>query len=82
MAATVVENGVNVNGLKEVTPNGSRPRTPSLQNLSLTEYSTNPSPPQGSPRNKLKDVIPDEFMLPNGYPDVWFSSARSLIEFN
>jgi threonine dehydratase len=69
-----VENGVvNGNGLT----NGSRPSTPSLNTLSLTEYSTNPSPPRASPRSKIRDLIPDEFILPNGYPDVF---SLSLLE--
>ncbi|RDL31177.1 Threonine dehydratase [Venustampulla echinocandica] len=44
-------------------------RTPSLSSLSLTEYSTNPSPPSATPKSKTKGVIPEEFLLPNGYPD-------------
>ncbi|KAE9366673.1 threonine dehydratase-like protein [Stipitochalara longipes BDJ] len=65
-----MENGVVVNGNGNgiVAENG-RPRTPSLNTLSLTEYSTNPSPPSESPRNKIRGVVPDEFILPNGYPD-------------
>jgi hypothetical protein len=67
-----VEIGVaNGNGLT----NGSRPRTPSLNTLSLTEYSTNPSPPSASPRSKIRGLIPDEFILPNGYPDVFNLSS-------
>ena len=64
-----MENGVVVNG------NGitSRPRTPSINTLSLTEYSMNPSPPSTTPRSKTKGVVPDEFILPNGYPDVCIS---------
>lgn len=60
-----MENGVKANG------SYSRPRTPSLNvnSLSLTEYSTNPSPPSSTPRSKVRDVIPSEFVLPNGYPD-------------
>jgi threonine dehydratase len=41
-----------------------------MNNLSLTEYTANPSPPSASPKAKLKGVIPEEFILPNGYPDV------------
>jgi hypothetical protein len=65
-----MENGiVNGNG----TANG-RPRTPSLNALSLTEYSSNPSPPSAaSPKSKIRAVIPPEFVLPNGYPDVCLS---------
>jgi threonine dehydratase len=75
MAAAAVENLVNgING-EQQTP--SRPRTPSLKNsLSLTEYSANPTPPNGSPspRSKLHDVVPEEFILPSGYPDVYMLS--------
>jgi threonine dehydratase len=77
MAATMMENGVN--GHLEQELNGSRPRTPSLKNsLSLTEYSTNPSPLNGTPRSKLRDVVPEEFILPNGYPDVCFRTDFSI----
>lgn len=64
-----MENGVKVNGdANGVLP--GRPRTPSLKTFSLTEYSSNPSPPRGSPGRKMKGIIPDEFLLPSGYPDV------------
>ncbi|PMD52437.1 threonine dehydratase-like protein [Hyaloscypha bicolor E] len=65
-----MENGVvvNGNGNGRAAENG-RPSTPSRNTLSLTEYSTNPSPPSESPRNKIRGVVPDEFILPNGYPD-------------
>ncbi|KAI8623780.1 threonine dehydratase-like protein [Xylariaceae sp. FL1651] len=49
--------------------NGHVPRTPSLSGLSLTEYSANPSPPSQRTRNCIKDIVPDEFILPNGHPD-------------
>lgn len=67
-----------VNGARTVVngvlPNGTAarphtPRTPSLSGLSLTEYSANPSPPSEEKRSRLKNVIPPEFMLPNGHPD-------------
>lgn len=61
---------VNGNG----NSHGSRPNTPTVvNNLSMTEYSANPSPPRttpGSPKSKVKSVVPEEFVLPNGYPDV------------
>lgn len=72
-----MENGVKVNGFhgsngsSNGTDEDSRPRTPSLNTLSLTEYSTNPSPPSSTPKPNLRSVVPDDFMLPNGYPDVW-----------
>ena len=46
------------------------PRTPSLSNLSLTEYSARPSPPRGDRKTHIKKIVPDEFLLPNGNPDV------------
>ncbi|PMD31427.1 threonine dehydratase-like protein [Hyaloscypha variabilis F] len=65
-----MENGIVVNGNGKASPaENGRPSTPSLNTLSLTEYSTNPSPPSESPRNKIRGVVPDEFILPNGYPD-------------
>lgn len=68
MAPTAMER-TGVNGHR-ISPAGSRPRTPSFQSLSLTEYTANPSPPSSSPRSKTRGVVPDEFILPNGYPDV------------
>ncbi|KAF7856281.1 hypothetical protein EAF04_009809 [Stromatinia cepivora] len=60
-----MENGVVTNG----ETSSSRPRTPSLNAFSLTEYTTNPSPPCESPKSKVRSVVPQEFILPNGYPD-------------
>ncbi|TGO61947.1 hypothetical protein BCON_0023g00050 [Botryotinia convoluta] len=60
-----MENGTVTNG--EKTPN--HPRTPSLTSFSLTEYSANPSPPSESTKSKISSIIPQEFILPNGYPD-------------
>jgi threonine dehydratase len=62
-----MENGVMVNG---INGHESRPRTPSLNSFSLTEYSTNPSPPRTTPKPKVSSVVPEEFLLPNGTPDV------------
>lgn len=53
---------------KNLTP---RPRTPSVQGLALTEYSANPSPPGTSQKaESLRRLVPDDLLLPNGYPDV------------
>ncbi|TGO40895.1 hypothetical protein BHYA_0029g00040 [Botrytis hyacinthi] len=60
-----MENGTVTNG--ERTPN--HPRTPSLTSFSLTEYSANPSPPSESTNSKVSSIVPQEFILPNGYPD-------------
>ncbi|APA07328.1 hypothetical protein sscle_02g020980 [Sclerotinia sclerotiorum 1980 UF-70] len=63
-----MENGVVLtNG--EISSSSSRPRTPTLNSFSLTEYTTNPSPPCESPKSKVRSVVPQEFILPNGYPD-------------
>ena len=54
-------------------PNFSR--TPSLTSLSLTEYAANPSPPRTGEKHgkeKVTDVVPLDYMLPSGYPDVSF----------
>jgi threonine dehydratase len=45
------------------------PRTPKKTGLALTEYTANPSPPSELARSGTNDVIPDAFLLPNGYPD-------------
>jgi hypothetical protein len=70
---------VNGNGIAKGDGTESRPRTPNMNTLSLTEYSTNPSPPSQSPRSKIRGVIPDEFILPNGYPDVRFHLSIQFI---
>ncbi|KAF7960466.1 hypothetical protein EAE96_000146 [Botrytis aclada] len=60
-----MENGTVTNG--EKIPH--HPRTPSLTSFSLTEYSANPSPPSESTKSKVSSIVPQEFILPNGYPD-------------
>lgn len=59
------------NGVNGSETNGHA-RTPSLTALALTEYSANPSPPSASDdsRKRIKQIIPEEFLLPNGNPDV------------
>ncbi|KAI1341186.1 threonine dehydratase [Xylariaceae sp. FL0016] len=49
--------------------NGHTPRTPSMSGLSLTEYSANPSPPSEDKKARIKSIVPDEYILPNGHPD-------------
>lgn len=68
---------------EEVVPNGTsdttRPQTPALNSLSLTEYAANPSPTAGTPAERAaKAGIPESFLLPNGYPDV--SERNSLYQ--
>jgi threonine dehydratase len=51
--------------------NGTRtPQTPRHHSLSMTEYAANPTPPsERAPRPAALSGIPEEFILPNGYPD-------------
>ncbi|EJT80896.1 threonine dehydratase [Gaeumannomyces tritici R3-111a-1] len=51
------------------TPRPHTPRTPSLNGLSLTEYSANPSPPSEDKTVRAIRTVPEEFLLPSGYPD-------------
>ncbi|KAH6657914.1 threonine dehydratase-like protein [Truncatella angustata] len=61
-----VVNGVNgVSGHKQ--SNGRR--TPSLSGLALTEYSANPSPRSADKQARIKQLVPDHLLLPNGHPD-------------
>ncbi len=52
------------------TPQTPRASTPKVSTLALTEYTANPSPPSESLKFKDQAIIPEEFLLPNGYPDV------------
>jgi hypothetical protein len=74
---TTPEKGVNgsSNGLIS-------PRTPKQTGLALTEYSANPSPPSDDPKSQAQKAIPDEYILPNGTPDVsiQLGVARESIE--
>jgi threonine dehydratase len=45
-------------------------RTPSLNSFSLTEYSAKPTAPTEDRKTHMKKIVPDEFLLPNGNPDV------------
>lgn len=46
---------------------GHTPRTPSMTALSLTEYSAKPTPNHDTSR--VRKIVPEEFILPNGHPD-------------
>ncbi|KAJ4329173.1 threonine deaminase [Fusarium piperis] len=59
----VVANGA-VNG----TNGDTRPHTPTT-GMALTEYSANPSTPSEEKRAQIKEIVPDEYLLPTGYPD-------------
>jgi len=72
---TVEDSGVNgvPNGVTYEANTDRRPHTPrnpSLSGLSLTEYSSNPSPPSRERRDRIRKIVPDEYILPNGNPDV------------
>ncbi len=57
------------NGTEESLNGYSRPETPT-GGMALTEYSINPSPPSEEKRNRIKALVPEDYLLPNGYPDV------------
>ncbi|KAI0473580.1 threonine dehydratase [Xylariaceae sp. FL0804] len=70
-ASTTASSNANMaNGNKVVNGvNGHGRRTPSMSGLSLTEYSANPLPQAEDEQAKIKSIVPDEFLLPNGHPD-------------
>ncbi|KAF2483857.1 tryptophan synthase beta subunit-like PLP-dependent enzyme [Neohortaea acidophila] len=46
------------------------PPNPRHTQLALTEYAINPSPPCGTPREKIENAgVPEGYILPTGYPD-------------
>ncbi|KAF2085167.1 threonine dehydratase-like protein [Saccharata proteae CBS 121410] len=51
------------------TNGSSRPQTPHISGLALTEYTANPTPPPSSPKEQARSAVPEHFLLPNGYPD-------------
>jgi hypothetical protein len=53
----------------EVDENGSCSPL-SINGLALTEYTASPSPPRPGSAADTRSVVPPEFILPNGYPDV------------
>ncbi len=72
LSAFVQTNGAdNANGLDH------RPKTPINSAMALTEYSVCPSPPSETAQAKIKQIVPAEFLLPDGYPDVCFFSFFS-----
>jgi threonine dehydratase len=38
--------------------------------MALTEYTMNFSTPSAEKRANIKKIVPDEYLLPNGFPDV------------
>lgn len=51
-------------------PTEEAPPTPSIKTLSLTEYAANRSPPGGAQEGGKTSMVPLDFMLPSGHPDV------------
>lgn len=52
-----------------------RPKTPPPNSaMALTEYSVCPSPPSETAQKRIRETVPSEFLLPDGYPDVCFYS--------
>lgn len=47
------------------------PRTPVNGSYALTEYTANPTPPSEPTKSIAVSRVPEAFLLPNGYPDVW-----------
>ncbi|KAF3357581.1 hypothetical protein VDGD_01152 [Verticillium dahliae] len=61
---------VMTNGTTNGANGDHRPHTPETNGgFSLTEYSANPTTPAEVKRNRIKSIVPEEFLLPNGYPD-------------
>ena len=58
------------NGASDDQNGYSRPETPA-GTMALTEYSVNPdSPPSEQAQARMKQLVPEQFLLPSGYPDV------------
>lgn len=57
------------------TNGAARPCTPQMRGLSLTEYTANPSPPSERHDSAPDWNIPEDFLLPNGHPDVFLPYA-------
>ncbi|KAF7561361.1 hypothetical protein G7046_g2783 [Stylonectria norvegica] len=58
----------DTNGTVNGTNGYFRPETPT-GSMSLTEYSANPSTPSDEKRARIRQIVPEEFLLPTGYPD-------------
>ncbi|KYK57531.1 threonine ammonia-lyase precursor [Drechmeria coniospora] len=58
----------DTNGDVDDVDGQARPETPS-GGMALTEYCANPSPSSEEKRQRIRAVVPDDYLLPNGYPD-------------
>ncbi len=61
-------NGINGTGATPHRP--QTPRNPSFSGLALTEYTAEPSPPSLERAARIWKIVPAEYILPNGHPDV------------
>ena len=60
--------------------NGYRPETPAGR-MALTEYSINPSPPSSERRSdRMRQLVPEDLLLPNGYPDVCLLPPPAIMQ--
>lgn len=57
------------------------PKTPEMGSLALTEYTANPSPPLKDNPARVRSLVPDNFLLPNGFPDVRVSPVICPLTF-
>lgn len=63
-------NGTHTNNDGANGINGHKPRTPSTTTLALTEYTADPKADATSSTSSCaRDIVPPEFLLPNGHPD-------------
>lgn len=68
-AAVPIDTGM-VNGASNGVNGGHVPRNPSITSLTPTEYSANPSPSSERRHQRIQSIVPEEFILPSGHPDV------------
>lgn len=66
-----LEEHAGANGTASEANGYRRPETPAGR-MALTDYSINPSPPPSSEekRARMRQIVPEDLLLPNGYPDV------------
>jgi threonine dehydratase len=69
LTAEVMANGSS-NGVNGEHRPSTPPTTSNNISFSLTEYSATPMTPPDEKREKLRKAVPEDFLLPNGYPDV------------
>ncbi|CAG9936670.1 unnamed protein product [Clonostachys rosea f. rosea IK726] len=71
---------VEINNLHNPVPMSQKYRTPRTS-MALTDYSVNPSTPDDQKRQHIREIVPEDFLLPNGHPDYLrlIASATSRI---